>query len=199
MRRVGLCTASVFIARPILSFTLPKHLMAMKRQPNLSSFFHSSTSPQASSVSDSWRCSSCTFDNSALLPNCEICESPRNVSIPKPIKDTKETKETPRNPFAEKLNEKLKGKITYLTPDAASWAIFATEFLPPSDDAAFERAWDSHPVSFHQILMFGKKVNENRWSQHWADSDGAGYSYSGTRNSAKNYYNEGEPGSDVVR
>ena len=68
-----------------------------------------------------------------------------------------------------------------MTNDCKSWYLLSHRYHPTPDKAAFEEQWDSHPSEYHQIRMFGKLVNESRWSQSW----GVAYRYSSTVNTER--------------
>lgn len=85
------------------------------------------------------------------------------------------------NEKAQALGAKLDCKPTYLTKDGNSWYILKNGWLKPKNSKEFVREWDLHPTARHEIKLFGKTVQEKRWSQSW----GVSYSYSGSTNKAR--------------
>ena len=84
------------------------------------------------------------------------------------------------NETAESLADRLEAKVTYLTMDGYSWYILK-ERWKTSNKQEFEQEWAHHPEKRHQLKVFGRVVNEKRWSQCW----GFDYSYSGAKSIAK--------------
>ena len=85
------------------------------------------------------------------------------------------------NSVAESLAQRFDcPQIFYLTKDAKSWIILQKKWWT-SSPLDFEREWNLHPEIRHKIKLFGKVVEERRWSQSW----GVSYAYSGSTNAAK--------------
>mmetsp|Transcript_78166 Transcript_78166/g.152929 ORF Transcript_78166/g.152929 Transcript_78166/m.152929 type:complete len:278 (-) Transcript_78166:3-836(-) len=114
------------------------------------------------------------------------CKLAAKASAAKEVVTT-ESPHPESNPSAEALATALSdatGKVVkpvYMTNDCKSWYLLSRRYLPTPDKAAFEEQWDSHPSEYHQIRMFGKLVNESRWSQSW----GVAYRYSSTVNTER--------------
>ena len=79
------------------------------------------------------------------------------------------------------FGKKLGSKPHYLTNDKSSWYLLVENWLPTSSDEAFEEEWNLHPSKRHKLKLFGKVVEEKRWSQSW----GMSYTYSGATNEAR--------------
>jgi alkylated DNA repair dioxygenase AlkB len=79
---------------------------------------------------------------------------------------------------SEELGIRLGTKVHRLTPNGASWYILKRKWLPSKD---FDSEWKLHPPNRHKLRLFGKIVEENRWSQSW----GVSYVYSGSINLAR--------------
>jgi len=84
------------------------------------------------------------------------------------------------NDVAESLADRLETKPTYLTNDGKSWYILK-ELWQPSTKEEFADEWDLHPSQRHHLKIYGRDVQEKRWSQSW----GVSYRYSGATNIAK--------------
>lgn len=88
-----------------------------------------------------------------------------------------------KNPTAELLAQRIEADIHYLTPDGLSWYLLKRKWLPSTttkngDMNTFDQEWNLHPTKRHTLKLFGKAVQEKRWSQSW----GVSYSYSGSTN-----------------
>jgi hypothetical protein len=99
----------------------------------------------------------------------------------------KKTKTTgPKNQTAERLAQRIDADVHYLTPDGASWYLLKRKWLTFTSKAnedgddmnTFDQEWNLHPTKRHTLKLFGKTVQEKRWSQSW----GVSYSYSGSTN-----------------
>lgn len=89
------------------------------------------------------------------------------------------------NPYAEALAQRLDTDANYLTEDGASWYLLKRKWLASKgddkdDNRMFDNEWNLHPTKRHNLKLFGKTVQEKRWSQTW----GVSYSYSGSTNVA---------------
>ena len=88
--------------------------------------------------------------------------------------------------LAEKLSPPGRGlAVHYLNDedddDRSSWYILAEGWMPCPNAKAFQRQWDLHPEKRHRLKIFGRTVQEKRWSQSW----GVPYRYSGATNPAR--------------
>jgi len=81
---------------------------------------------------------------------------------------------------AEDLGKKLGTKPDYLTKDKSSWYLLVENWLPTPSKVVFEEEWNLHPSKRHKLKLFGRVVEEKRWSQSW----GMPYTYSGATNEA---------------
>jgi alkylated DNA repair dioxygenase AlkB len=79
---------------------------------------------------------------------------------------------------SEELGRRLDTKVHKLTPDGDSWYLLKRKWLPSVE---FKTEWNLHPPTRHKLRLFGKVVEENRWSQSW----GVSYVYSGSVNLAR--------------
>lgn len=93
---------------------------------------------------------------------------------------SKKPRISPRNEVAEELAKRLGTSVKYLTKDANSWYLLKGGWWLPSSEE-FSAEWDLHPKQRHKLKLFGREVEEKRWSQSW----GVSYSYSGSTNVAK--------------
>ncbi len=84
-------------------------------------------------------------------------------------------------PFAEALGRKFETKPNYITNDGSSWYILVKQWFLPTTQADFDAEWDLHPKERKKVKLFGKVVDERRWSQAW----GTSMSYSGLEQSAR--------------
>jgi alkylated DNA repair dioxygenase AlkB len=82
------------------------------------------------------------------------------------------------NETAETLAQRLHGDVFYLTDDGESWYLLKRKWLPSVD---FDTEWNLHPTKRHVLKVYGKTVQENRWSQSW----GVSYAYSGSTSIAR--------------
>jgi hypothetical protein len=82
------------------------------------------------------------------------------------------------NETAETLAQRLRGDVFYLTDDGESWYLLKRKWLPSVD---FDTEWNLHPTKRHVLKVYGKTVQENRWSQSW----GVSYAYSGSTSIAR--------------
>lgn len=78
-------------------------------------------------------------------------------------------------------------KILPLTQTQSSWVVHVPKFCPPPSPKNFREFWKHHPTKRHSLLLFGKAVQENRYSQMYsvvsaqASTNGLShYKYSGT-------------------
>lgn len=94
---------------------------------------------------------------------------------------TKQARKEVTDPFAEELGSLLESEPVYLTTDAKSWYVLAKAWMKPESTTQFQKEWDLHPTTRHELKLFGRVVRENRWSQSW----GVSYSYSGSTNVAR--------------
>jgi len=94
----------------------------------------------------------------------------------------------------ERLAERLKGQLHYLTDDRASWYILARRWWPCSGETEFQQQWDLHPEQRHKLKLFGRTVAEKRWSQSW----GVAYRYSGATNPARPIMENGGLVQDLI-
>lgn len=78
------------------------------------------------------------------------------------------------------IDESLKARVVYLTPDADSWLVVKKRWRRSNKDE-FSAQWALHPATYHQIKLYGKVCSETRFSQSW----GFSYKYSGGLNSAR--------------
>ena len=85
--------------------------------------------------------------------------------------------------LAKSISESSGKAVTphYVTTNCKSWYPLCRGYLPTPDKDSFEQQWQLHPPEYHQLKMFGKLVNESRWSQSW----GASYRYSGAVNTER--------------
>lgn len=83
---------------------------------------------------------------------------------------------------ARALGQRLGAEPVDLTDDGKSWYILKRRYKP--SDESFQAQWDLHPEDYRPLVLFGKTVYENRWSQMWGASD---YAYSGSVNEAIDY------------
>ena len=88
---------------------------------------------------------------------------------------------TTRNELAEKWGACLTQSPTYLTEDGKSWYILAKKWLPSPSPVKFEQEWNLHPEQRHSLNLFGRTVQEKRWSSSW----GVAYAYSGSTNQGR--------------
>ena len=98
-------------------------------------------------------------------------------------KKTKKDKEKVENSdeLAEYLASELNGVTTYLTTtEGASWILHIKQWFPSPNECAFQAEWDLHPIDRKKVTVFGRRVQEKRWSQAW----GKAISYSGLKNEA---------------
>lgn len=86
-----------------------------------------------------------------------------------------------KDPFADELGARLDSEPVYLTGNSSSWYILAKAWLPSPSPARFKQEWEKHPKDRHTLKLFGRTVQEKRWSQAW----GVSYSYSGATNEAR--------------
>lgn len=84
------------------------------------------------------------------------------------------------NNEAESIADGLGATAQYLTKDGESWYILK-QLWQPSSKEQFVREWALHPDTRHTLKVYGRAVQEKRWSQSW----GVSYSYSGATNVAK--------------
>ena len=99
-------------------------------------------------------------------------------TLPAYFASNKSRKTSSVNETAETLAQRLDADVYYLTADRESWYLLKRKWLP-SDD--FDAEWKIHPTKRHLLKLFGKTVQENRWSQSW----GVSYAYSGSKNIAR--------------
>jgi hypothetical protein len=74
-----------------------------------------------------------------------------------------------------------------LTNTNSSWILHIPKFFPSPSRQEFKQMWDSHPTEYHPLVIYGKKVNENRYSQLFSYPDESSslkaqqfYGYSGS-------------------
>ena len=74
----------------------------------------------------------------------------------------------------------------------SSWILRLPKLIPTLDRKLFHGFFKSHPPERRPIMMFGKQVYENRWSQMYSintagdgDDDSSSYTYSGFARSCK--------------
>lgn len=84
------------------------------------------------------------------------------------------------NDEAESIASGLGETAHYLTKDGKSWYILK-KLWQPSSKEQFEREWALHPDTRHTLKVYGRTVQEKRWSQSW----GVSYRCSGAINVAK--------------
>lgn len=63
-----------------------------------------------------------------------------------------------------------------LTQSFSSWIIHIPRFFPSPSRKHFQRIWDTHPSNYHLIQVYGKQLEENRYSQLYSTffRDGGG-------------------------
>ena len=86
-----------------------------------------------------------------------------------------------KNELAEWLGAKLGSKPIYITQDSKSWYILVKRWLVPESQTFFENEWMLHPVNRRKVKIYGKTLDEKRWSQAW----GVSMAYSGLEQEAK--------------
>lgn len=85
------------------------------------------------------------------------------------------------NESAERLGFKLGSKPIYITDDSKSWYILVRLWLVPESQTIFEKEWMLHPPNRRKVKIYGKTLDEKRWSQAW----GVSMAYSGLEQTAK--------------
>lgn len=80
-----------------------------------------------------------------------------------------------------KVGGRLEAPPTYLNSDRSSWYILKRKWRPTPSPEEFDAIWNLHPSSRHKLKLFGRVVEEKRWSTAW----GVAYRYSGTVNPAR--------------
>ena len=79
------------------------------------------------------------------------------------------------------LANRLDGaQVHYLTQNRQSWYILKRAWMPSTKELRL-REWKMHPSHRHTIRVFGKEVEEKRWSQSW----GISLKYSGSTSHAR--------------
>jgi hypothetical protein len=59
-----------------------------------------------------------------------------------------------------------------LTKSCSSWIIHVPHFFRPPSWQDFKKIWETHPLQYHPIKVYGKMLKENRYSQLYSNFDG---------------------------
>ena len=88
-----------------------------------------------------------------------------------------------------------KSKIRFLTPNKSSWVLHVPRFCcsprssmskPTTTTASFREFWKARPNQQHSLVLFGRKVLENRYSAMYSTTKSVGnYTYSGSSRPCK--------------
>ncbi|KAG7365901.1 2(OG)-Fe(II) oxygenase superfamily protein [Nitzschia inconspicua] len=71
-----------------------------------------------------------------------------------------------------KSTAQLLPKHIPLTKSSSSWIIHIPKFFCSPSQQAFKQVWKTHPSGYHPIKVYGKKFEENRYSQLYSIFDG---------------------------
>ena len=118
-------------------------------------------------------------DGSCPIDNCEhICKSMKVPTFaPGQTRSGVAENEEARRLVSALERTGQSAEFIPLTDDGSSWLVVARKWRPSRSRANFESEWNLHPVEARELVVFGRRCKENRFSQQWGHS----YSYSGQR------------------
>jgi alkylated DNA repair dioxygenase AlkB len=82
---------------------------------------------------------------------------------------------------AQELAQRLDCSVHALTENGDSWYLLKRQWWSSKKTASFDAEWNRHPTEKHKLKLYGKVVEENRWSRSW----GRSYAYSGSINTGR--------------